>query len=180
MNCANCRHVNPPSAKFCQGCGAPAQVVCAGCGEPLPSSAKFCHECGRRADERAEPSAPAAPKPVPEAKSFASDRYQLRRLLGEGSRKRVHLAWDNRLEREVAFSLIMTDGLDEGSQLRVRREAPAMARLGDHPNIATVHDIGEEGGEIFIVSEYMSGGDLEQHLQRDGDRIHVFCGTRII
>ena len=100
--------------------------------------------------------------------AFVANRYELRRLLGEGARKRVHVAWDNRLEREVAFSLIKAEGLDEAARMRVSREAQAMARLGDHPNVATVHDIGEENGQLFIVSEYMSGGDLEQKLQEAG------------
>ena len=39
-----------------------------------------------------------------------------------------------------------------------------MARLGDHPHIVTVHDIGEESGEPFIVSQYMAGGPLERVL----------------
>jgi serine/threonine protein kinase len=101
--------------------------------------------------------------------SFAGGRYQLRELLGEGARKRVHLAWDTRLEREVALSLIKTEGLDEAGRLRARREAQAMARLGDHPNIGTVHDIGEEDGQLYIVSEYMPRGDLEQMLQEAGE-----------
>ncbi len=38
------------------------------------------------------------------------------------------------------------------------REAQSMARLGDHPNVVTVHDIGEEDGDPYIVSQYMAGG----------------------
>ena len=41
-----------------------------------------------------------------------------------------------------------------------------MGRLGDHPHIVTVFDIGEENGQPFIVSQYMAGGDLTEVLQQ--------------
>jgi class 3 adenylate cyclase len=93
----------------------------------------------------------------------------VRRFLGEGSRKRVYLAYDSRLDREVAIALIKTAGLDEGVRARVHREAQAMGRLGDHPHIVTVHDIGEEDDRLYIVSQYMSGGDLAGLLAEAGD-----------
>jgi len=92
--------------------------------------------------------------------ALANGRYVLRRLLGEGSKKRVYLAHDTRLERDVALAVIRTEGLDEAGRTRIRREAQAMARLGDHPHIVTVHDIGEDDGQPFIVSQLMAGGDL--------------------
>jgi serine/threonine protein kinase len=49
---------------------------------------------------------------------------------------------------------------------RLRREAQAMARMGAHQNIVTVHDLGEENGRPYIVCEYVPGGDL-QTLLRD-------------
>jgi class 3 adenylate cyclase len=92
--------------------------------------------------------------------TFAAGRYVMRRFLGEGSKKRVHLAHDTRLEREVALAIVKTDGLDEVGRTRIRREAQAMARLGDHPHVVTVHDIGEENGQPYIVSQLMAGGDV--------------------
>jgi serine/threonine protein kinase len=89
----------------------------------------------------------------------------VQRFLGEGSRKRVYLAHDSRLDRDVAIAVIKTDGLDEAGLARVRREAQAMGRLGDHPQIVTAFDIGDEGGQPYIVSQYMAGGDLEGLLQ---------------
>ena len=51
----------------------------------------------------------------------------------------------------MAFSLIKTEGLDAAGLARVRREAQAMGRLGDHPNVVTVHDIGEEAGLPYLT-----------------------------
>jgi eukaryotic-like serine/threonine-protein kinase len=93
-------------------------------------------------------------------KALANGRYVLRRLLGEGSKKRVYLAHDGRLDREVALALIKAEGLDDVGRARIRYEAHAMARLGDHPNIVTVHDIGEDDGQPYVVSQLMAGGDV--------------------
>src|SRR5436309_13799542 len=92
---------------------------------------------------------------------FAGGRYRVEALLGEGGSKRVYLAHDTRLERDVAVAVIRTEGLDEARLARVRRAAPAMARLADHPYIVCIHDVGHEGGHPYIVSQYMAGGTLE-------------------
>jgi class 3 adenylate cyclase len=144
MHCPACQHENNPGAKFCEECGA----VLAG----------------------STPSVPPPPiantlTPDPLPASFASGRYQVQRLLGEGARKRVYLAHDMRLDRDVALAVIKTDGLDDAGRLRVHREAQAMADLGDHPHIVTVHDSGEENGTLYIVSQFMAGGSVED-LQR--------------
>ncbi len=74
--------------------------------------------------------------------SFANGRYQVKHFLGEGGKKKVYLAQDTTLDREVAFALIKTEGLDDTSRTRIRREAQAMGRLGSHPHIVTVFDLG--------------------------------------
>ncbi len=95
-----------------------------------------------------------------EPTSFQNGRYQVRRFLGEGGKKRVFLTHDSQLDRDVAFALLKSDGLDIEGLARIRREAQAMGRLGDHPHIVTVFDIGEEAGQPYIVSQFMAGGDL--------------------
>jgi len=62
--------------------------------------------------------------------SFANGRYQVKRVLGEGGKKKVYLAHDTLLDREVAFALIKIEGLDEAGRSRIQREAQAMGRLG--------------------------------------------------
>ncbi len=53
----------------------------------------------------------------------------MKRFLGEGGKKKVYLAQDTLLDREVAFALIKTEGLDEVSRTRITREAQAMGHL---------------------------------------------------
>ncbi len=93
--------------------------------------------------------------------SFSNGRYQVERFLGEGGKKKVYLAHDSTLDREVAFALVKTEGLDDTSRTRIQREAQAMGRLGSHPHIVTVFDLGQEQGQPYMVTELMDGGDVE-------------------
>ena len=87
--------------------------------------------------------APAAQTPLVPT-SFANGRYTVKRFLGEGGKKKVYLAHDTLLDRDVAFALIKTEGLDDAGRDRITREAQAMGRLGAHPHIVSVFDLGEE------------------------------------
>ena len=100
-----------------------------------------------------------------EPASFAAGRYEVKKFLGEGGKKKVYLAHDLLLDRDVAFALIKTEGLDETSRTRVAREAQAMGRLGSHPHIVTVFDLGDEHGQPFMVTELMGGGDVEAMVE---------------
>jgi eukaryotic-like serine/threonine-protein kinase len=77
--------------------------------------------------------------------TFASGRYEVKRFLGEGGNKRVYLAHDSTLDRGVAFALIKVEGLDDTARERIAREAQAMGKLGTHPHIVTVFDLGDGG-----------------------------------
>jgi hypothetical protein len=60
----------------------------------------------------------------------------------------------------VAFALVKTEKLDDVARARVSREAKVMGRLGDHPNIMTIHDMGDENGQPYIVLPLMRDGDV--------------------
>lgn len=97
--------------------------------------------------------------------SFVAGRYDVRRFLGEGGKKRVFLAHDESLDRDVAFALIKTEGLDATGRERIVREAQTMGRLGSHPHVVTIFEIGEEGERPYMVTELMGGGDVEGLLK---------------
>ena len=115
-------------------------------------------------------SEPATPTGTPAApSSFVNGRYQVKQFMGEGGKKRVYLAHDTTLDRDVAFALIKTEGLDDTSRTRIRREAQAMGRLGSHQHIVTVFDLGEEQDQPYMVTELMGGGDVESLIQNADD-----------
>jgi len=107
---------------------------------------------------------------APAGRSFAAGRYVARRVLPEGGQKTVYLVHDTALDRDCALALIKTELLEPDDLERLRREARAMARL-DHPNIVTVHDIGDEDGRPYLVCQYIAGGDLRQALREAGGRL---------
>ncbi len=106
----------------------------------------------------ATPDLPAAPTEQPT--SFANGRYQVKEFLGEGGKKRVYRAHDSVLDRDVALAVIKTEGLDPTSRVRITREAQAMGRLGDHPHVLSIHDLGDDGGQPYLVLPLMPVGDV--------------------
>ena len=85
-------------------------------------------------------------------------------LLGEGGQKRVFLARDSQLDRDVVIGLLNGRGVEADTLQRLRLEAKAMARLDEHPNVVTVFDIGEEDGNRYIVTQYVRGGSVADLL----------------
>jgi serine/threonine-protein kinase len=97
-------------------------------------------------------------------------RYELGDRLGFGGMSTVNLAFDRRLEREVAVKLLAEHLADDQQFVsRFRREALAAARLV-HPNIVQVFDFGldEATGRHFIVMEYIRGQSGAELLRDQG------------
>ena len=164
MKCPKCGYENREGAGFCGECGQSfvAAKTCPQCRHANPQGNKFCDKCGY---SLAEP-ASETPSPSPMPTSFANGRYQVKKFLGEGGKKKVYLVHDKVLDRDVAFALIKTERLDDGTRVRFSREAQVMGRLGDHPNIMTIYDMGDEKGQPYIVLPLMPGGDVESLIEK--------------
>src|SRR5262245_3829507 len=94
--------------------------------------------------------------------------YQILAPLGRGGMGEVHLALDTRLRRKVAIKLLPAEfTADTGRVRRFEQEARAASAL-NHPNIITVHEIGEapiqDGNRRYIVTEYVEGETLRQRM----------------
>ncbi|MFL5345911.1 MAG: tetratricopeptide repeat protein [Hyalangium sp.] len=100
---------------------------------------------------------------TPEWRSLAS-RYVVLDELGRGGMGTVRAAYDTRLDRRVALKLMRLQEDEQGASLQVRmlREAQAMARLS-HPNVVAVYDAGTlEESTVFIAMELVEGQTLRQ------------------
>jgi serine/threonine-protein kinase len=85
-------------------------------------------------------------------------------LLGEGGMARVYRARQRHLERDIALKVLPPYyAADQSFVERFKMEAQAMGRL-KHPNIVIVHDTGEDHGRLYIIMEYISGGNLRQRI----------------
>nr|MCU0923982.1 serine/threonine protein kinase [Burkholderiaceae bacterium] len=108
---------------------------------------------------------PGAPGSAAEA---AFGRFALQRVLGEGAQAIVWLAFDQRLEREVAVKLMRAPaGADPVAVGEWLREARSVSRL-NHPNIVQVYDADVHRGQPYLVFEYVSGPTLAAQLEARG------------
>jgi len=125
---------------------------------------------GKSDDSRSE----ATPPETTSATAVAGDpfvglvlsHYRLEERLDAGGMGVVYRATDQKLGRSVAVKLLARHlASDQTAQARFVREARTASAL-DHPNIGTVHDIGERDGEIFIVMALYDGESLGRRLEK--------------
>ncbi len=95
------------------------------------------------------------------------NHYEILAPLGAGGMGEVWRARDTRLNREVAIKVLPASFANDADRLRrFKQEALATSAL-NHPNILTVHDIGDHEGTPFIVAELLEGEELREQL-KDG------------
>src|SRR5688572_23341808 len=160
-----------------------ARMVCRAClqsvevhGEGPADASGPCPFCGSPIDSRTDEAltvtkdrSPAAVGPGGGGSSWAErwnkgtmgtvGRFQLRELLGNGGFGQVYLAFDPRLDRDVALKLLRQPNPGERVMQRFFREARAAGRLY-HPNIVAVHDAGRDDDQCWIAYEYIKGSVL--------------------
>jgi len=100
--------------------------------------------------------------------------YRIIEKIGAGGMGEVYLAEDTQLDRKVALKFLPPHLCqDEDCRARFKREAQAAAKL-DHPNIVTVHEVGEHQGRPYFAMQHLEGRSLREVIQGeklDLDRI---------
>jgi len=91
--------------------------------------------------------------------------YEIVGPIGAGGMGAVYRAHDPRLQRDVAIKVLSTD--DDQASARLLEEARAASAL-NHPNVCTIHEVGEHDGQAFIVMEYIEGKPLSDLVPADG------------
>lgn len=103
--------------------------------------------------------------------------YEILGAIGHGGMGQVYRAIDTRLNRTVALKIIAGDAVaDPERRRRFLTEARAASAL-NHPNIITIHDIGEADGVSFLVMEFVAGRTLHEILS---DTRHLASGRRVV
>ncbi len=113
-----------------------------------------------------EPAGPAAMRDDP-APPAAFGRYQVRNALGAGGFGAVYLGHDTQLDRPVAIKVLRRGPhVSQAEADGFLQEARRLAQLS-HTGIVSVHDVGLDDGQVYIVSEFLEGPDLGRWLQRN-------------
>ena len=108
---------------------------------------------------------PRAPKSPLPTRRFG--RFIILEEVGHGGMGSVYSAYDEQLDRKVAIKVLRRgELLQRDDKPRFLREARALARLS-HPNVVTIHDVGEAEGELFLATEFIRGQSLARWLETE-------------
>jgi serine/threonine-protein kinase len=141
-------------------------------GGPLAGSPAL----GRGLDEDLEALLPGS---VPELGAVIADKYRVERLIARGGMGAVYAATHLVSGKRVALKWMLPAlGQIQGARERFIREACATARI-DHPNIVDIYDVGDEGGSVYLVMEYLHGETLSERLERERIPIQEAIGLII-
>ena len=94
-------------------------------------------------------------------------RFEVIKELGCGAQSTVYLGFDPQLEREIAIKTLHFGQSDPEQNKTLLDEARTVSKLR-HPNIVPIFEAGEEGGDLYLVFEYIPGSNLGQFLNKNG------------
>ncbi len=105
-------------------------------------------------------------------------RYEIVSLIGAGGMGEVFLATDTQLERSVALKVLPAEFCCDAERVkRFKQEAKAASSL-NHPNIITIHEIGETDDRLFIATEFIEGETLRVKIEKNGLSVTTARKTR--
>ncbi|MDD2741161.1 MAG: HDOD domain-containing protein [Rhodocyclaceae bacterium] len=105
-------------------------------------------------------------------------RFEVRRELGRGAQSVVYLGFDPQLQREVAIKTVHFAQQDAAKNKTLLDEARTVGKLRN-PNIVPIFEAGEEGGDLYLVFEYVPGKTLSAFLRESGALSPVKAATLV-
>lgn len=103
-------------------------------------------------------------EPTPSLVGQTIGHFHIIELIGEGGMGQVYLAQDLRLSRQVALKFLPAKLSHRADLINLFSSEARIASSLKHPNIVTIHDIGNSAGYNFIVMEFIKGRTLREHL----------------
>ncbi|WP_234085545.1 serine/threonine protein kinase [Azonexus sp. R2A61] len=103
-------------------------------------------------------------------------RFDIRGELGRGAQSTVYLGYDPQLQREVAIKTLHFERPDPAQNQQLLAEARAVGKLR-HANVVPIFEAGEEGGDVYLVFEYVPGRSLGEFLRQSGALTAVKAAT---
>ncbi len=99
-------------------------------------------------------------------------RFEVRQELGRGAQSVVYLGFDPQLQREIAIKTLHFSRPDPAQNQVLLDEARAVSKMR-HPNIVPIFEAGQEGGDLYLVFEYVPGSNLAEFLRQSGALLPV-------
>jgi serine/threonine-protein kinase len=137
-------------------------VKCPKCEFDNPSDSKFCKECGTQLIPPEKPQVSETltldthPEGLPRRALFAG-RFELIEEVGAGGMGQVYRAFDKEVGEEIALKVLRPEiALDEKTVERFRNEI-RLARRITHKNVCRMHELHQDGKQLFITMEYVPG-----------------------
>ena len=143
---------------------------CPFCTTPVPEGANYCLKCGRELGDKTVPVAAISPELAVQDQlgKALGNKYEVRRLLGEGGFAQVFEVWDRDLQRKLAVKVLKPDMAWSPAMLeRFKQEARAIARL-THSNILPIFFVGDNEGLAYYAMPFVDGVSLADLLQTRG------------
>ena len=168
MNCPKCLADNPPDTLFCGKCGAKFEVGASRVKPKGPGGTEF--------DSKPRPlsvtrTLETTPDGLGKGELFAG-RFELIEELGAGGMGIVYRAYDKQVGEEIALKILHPEiALDERTVDRFRNEIK-LARRISHRNVCRMHELHEDGKQLFITMEYVSGQDLKGLIKETKGAYH--------
>ena len=168
MKCPQCQFENPPDTVFCVKCGtrirghvpdSPESGTC-------PQNSKT-PSTGLKGQISVTRTLETTPEGLGKGEIFAG-RFELVEALGAGGMGRVYRAYDKEIGEEIALKVLHSEiSLDERTVDRFRNEIK-LARRITHKNVCRMHELHQDGKQLFITMEYVPGQDLKGLIKESG------------